>query len=88
MVNPAPIVVAPDGFVGKEEANRQVQTRLAPWPTINLLIGHGYVQQCFRATDAEEGVTKDSLTAEVEWRRTATWRDHVKRLFRVLDAPF
>jgi hypothetical protein len=80
-----PAVCLPADFVPLEDAYRQVQSRWAPWPTINVLTARGYVQRCFRATDGEEGVTATSLAREVGWRRGARLRDHLRRLVRAVD---
>lgn len=80
-----PVVRMPEDCVPLEEANRRVQNRWSPWPTINVLAARGHVQRCFRATDAQEGVTAASLTAEVEWRTKASWKEHLRRLVRAVD---
>lgn len=82
--DPPPIVVDDAEWIGLEEANEQIQSRWAPWPTIRLCQSGGYVQTCFRVTDGLEGVTRASLQREIEWRRTARFRNHVERLLHRL----
>jgi len=70
-----PIVVPEDDFLGLNEAASALGTR---HPSLNLLIARGILQPCFLA-DAKEGVTKSSVAAEVEWRRTASRGQKLKR---------
>ncbi len=80
-----PIVVTDEDFVTQTEAAVLLKSRAAPMPAVGLLIARGILQQCFRASDGTNGVTQESLSEELEWRRTASfWRRLTRRLGGVL----
>jgi hypothetical protein len=73
------VVVPEDQFVSREEAN----TALGDWaPDVQTLAMHGEVQYAFRASDGAEGVTRESLDRELEWRRTASVFKRTRRAVR------
>ena len=74
-----PIVVDEADYMTTDEAKAALRSRAAPSPNINLLVARGILQPCFVA-DGRQGVTRSSVFAEVQWRRTASrWRKVITR---------
>jgi hypothetical protein len=75
-----PIVVEESDFLNTDQATEALTGRGAPWPNVNLLIARGILQPCFLA-DGRQGVTRSSVDAELQWRRTASrWRKFTRRI--------
>lgn len=69
-----PVVVADEDFVSAARAAEVIRSARGGPSSVSLLVARGILQPCFTA-DAREGVTAESLAAEVEWRNTASpWR--------------
>jgi hypothetical protein len=80
-----PIVVLDEDFITQTEAATLLKSRRAPMPAVGSLIARGILQQCFRATDGADGVTRESVREELEWRRTASfWRRLTRRVGGIL----
>lgn len=80
-----PIVVLDENFITQTEAATLLKSPRAPMPAVGLLIARGILQQCFRASDGANGVTRESVREELEWRRTASpWRRLTRRLGGIL----
>ncbi len=75
-----PIVVDESDYMTTDGAKAALKSRAAPSPIINLLVARGILQPCFVA-DGRQGVTRSSVVAEAEWRRTASrWRKFTRFL--------
>ncbi len=80
-----PIVVEDDGFVTAFEAGRLLKSRVGVRPAVGMLVARGFLQQAFRASDGAEGITRESVSAELQWRRSASfWRRLSRRLVGIL----
>lgn len=67
-----PVVVEDEEFVGHHDAAAYLRLKRLRPPSTNLLVARGLLQQCFRATDGTEGVTRSSVDEERAWRDSAT----------------
>lgn len=74
-----PVIVEDAEFVHHDDAGAQLKLKRLPRPNTNLLAARGFSQQCFRASDGAEGVTRISVAGERAWRDEATTSMLVKR---------
>lgn len=65
-----PVVVDAEDFLDYEETKRMCGVRTVAG--IDFLAARGILQQCFRATDGLEGVTRSSAEVERQWRAEAS----------------
>ncbi len=79
-----PLVVDESDYMTTDEAKAALKSRAGPSPNINLLVARGILQPCF-VGDGRQGVTRSSVVAEIEWRRTASrWRKFTRFLGGIL----
>lgn len=73
-----PIVVDETDFLSTDEAAAALDRRGVY--TVNLLVARGILQPAF-VSDGRQGVTAQSVMAELEWQRTASrWRKFTRGL--------
>jgi hypothetical protein len=74
------VAVDEGDYMTTDEAKIALRSGAAPTPNINLLVARGILQPCFVA-DGRQGVTRSSVSAEAQWRRTASrWRKFTRFL--------
>jgi len=82
MHTPPPVVVAPPDFVSMTEARKVLR-----WPDPRRLVAAGLLEDAYRASDGEGGVTRRSFDRELRWRDQASLRARARRELRLALGP-